>query len=345
MLAYLIIKREKMAKIIYKIIFTVVVAASFHIGAEENSILDEESKRVLERSHRIATQFYTLEIGEEIKEITADILMSNETKETIKQTILTTGRRFFLFTYPSDGFQVKGYISFVPDPTGKPLLILLRGGNRIFGLMNPATDLSCIKDYTVIATTYRGGVSEGTDQFGGEEVNDVQNLIRYVPVLEQKLGVSIQSKEVYLLGGSRGGMEMFLALGRSSALQHYITKAVSLSGLLDMQECIRSREDMKSMFIKDFGLVPGDNDEEWISARDPILTVPNIRRDLPILIIQGTSDNRVTLDEGYHMVEKLEANGNHVDYMEVSEGDHCLGNHPNRVELITEWLERVDLRP
>ncbi len=60
----------------------------------------------------------------------------------------------------------------------------MRGGNRMFGLMHPA--YASIKNYTVLTTTYRGGVSEGTDEFGGNEVNDVVNLVKYLPVIEEK---------------------------------------------------------------------------------------------------------------------------------------------------------------
>lgn len=311
------------------------------LHAEEKTredILKEESKSILERSLRIAAQFYSLKEGEEIKEITDCILQSNETNESIKQLILTTGRRFFLFTYPSDGFQIKGYISFVPHSSENSLLIFLRGGNRMFGLMHPATEFTCRKNYTVLATTYRGGVSEGVDEFGGSEVNDVHNLLEYFPILQEKLGMQFSPKKTFILGGSRGGMEMILALSRSPLLQYQVTKAASLSGLLDIRECMANREDMKRMFIRDFGLDPS-NEDEWISQRDPLAHVVHLRKDLPILILQGTDDVRVSLKEGYHMVEALEKNGNLVTYVEISGGDHCLANRPDRMDIIANWFE------
>ena len=313
-----------------------------HLNAEEKTrdeLIKEESKNALERSLRIATQFYSLENGVDFKEITSSILESNETKESIKQLILSTGRRFFLFTYPSDEFQVKGYISFVPNPIENPLLIFLRGGNREFGLMHPATNFACIKNYTIIATTYRGGVSEGSDEFGGSEVNDVPNLMEYFPILQKKLKVQFSPKKTFILGGSRGGMEMFLALYRSPSLQNQITKAVSLSGLLDMRECMAYREDMKKMFIENFGLVPGENDNEWIDLRDPLLTASSLRKDLPILILQGTDDLRVSLKEGLNMANALKNNGNPVTYIEIPGGDHCLANQPDQMDIIVNWLE------
>lgn len=326
---------------IYHIICLFLLAFA-NLNAEEKTreeLLKEESEGVLERSLRIAAEFYSLEEGEGLKEITSSILQSNETKESIKQLVLTTGRRFFLFTYPSDGFQVKGYISFVPNSLDNPLLILLRGGNRMFGLMHPATDFTCSKNYTILATAYRGGVSEGRDEFGGNEVNDVHNLMKYFPVLQERLKIQFAPKKVFILGGSRGGMEMFLALSRSPFLQNQVTKAASLSGLLDMRECMTYREDMKRLFIRDFGLIPGKNEEEWVAQRDPLTHASSLRKDLPILILQGTNDLRVSLNEGRHMVNALKNNGNPVTYSEIPGGDHCLANQPNRMDMIANWLE------
>lgn len=313
------------------------------LNAEAKSreeILKEESRAILDNSLKIASQFYTLEEGEELREITQTVLQSHETRDHIKERILASGRRIILFKYPSDGLQVKGYISFVPNPSENPLLIFLRGGNRHLGLMNPASAFSCMRNYTVLGTAYRGGVSEGEDQFGGDDVNDVQNLVDYLPILTQKLDLQLHPKSVFILGGSRGGMEMFLSLAKFPALQQRVSKAASLSGLLDIQECIRYRPDMRRMFTRDFGLVPGENEEQWIAKRNPLLAVSKIRKDLPFLILQGTEDLRVSLNEGIHMVEKLKENGNPVDYLEIVGGDHCLSNQPDCLKWIADWFEK-----
>ncbi len=294
--------------------------------------LEEANKNISENSAKIAG-FYALAKGIDCREITQDILDSAETKEALKYLINNTRRRFFLFQNLSGGFLVKGTISFVPDPTGRPLLVFLRGGNRLFGLMHPASAFTCMRDYTVIATTYRGGVSEGVDEYGGDEVSDIQNLIEYIPDLEQKLGFQFGRGHTYMLGGGRGGMEMFLALGRSPFLQDKVTKVASLRGHLDIRECMRFREDMRSMFIEDFGLIPEENEEEWIDRRNPIAMVPKLKKDLPILIIQGAEDIRVSPLEGLNMVKKLKEHGNNVEYIEVPDIEQV------RVEMIADWFE------
>lgn len=327
-----------------KLILSILLTSCLFLNAEgknRDELLQEESKAIMERCLKIS-HLYNLQEGEEIKEITQDLLSDSETRPIIKERILTSDRRFFLFQYPSDGYRVKGYISFVPSPSGNPLLIFLRGGTEMFGLMNPATDFTTTRNYTTLATAYRGGVSEGADQFGGDDVNDVQNLIAYLPALEKKLNLSFAPRRTFILGGSRGAMQMFLALSRFSALQQQVSKAVSLSGMLDIEECMRDRKSMQAMFVAKFGLKLGENEETWINWRNPITTVPSIRKDLPLLIIQGTDDLRVNLPQGYLMLKKLKENGNRVDYMEITGGEHCLGNRPNRMDLIADWLEKEE---
>ena len=251
------------------------------IGKESNKLDNEsciqESEKLRELFSEYA-KFYEMPFDVEIKDITEELLKSPYVNDAQKQSIKNFNRRTLVFIYPSDGFKIKGLISFVPEPQNYPLLVFLRGGNRVFGILNPGWDLMCPEQYTVISTTYRGGVSEGIDEFGGDDVNDVKNLINFIPELENKIGVNFQNQKMFLLGGSRGGMQMFLALARFPELQTLFSKIVSLSGMLDIHQCIASRSDMEEMFIKDFGLEKGVNDEEWINKRDPFLAANLLTR-------------------------------------------------------------------
>lgn len=284
-----------------------------------------ETEDALARAVKQAT-LYELPPGEDLYEITDKILKHELVSEEQKELIASSGRRMFLFTYPSDGLHIKGVISFIPDPENHPLLVVLRGGNKTFGVINPGGKIMTPEYYSVITTTYRDGFSEGKDEFGGADVDDVKNLIDFIPTLEERLNHKFQNQNKYLLGLSRGGMEMFLALSRFPELQTYFNKAISLSGMLDMRDWIMSREDIKQMFIDSFGLIEGENEELWINERDPLLAAEYINHDLPILIIQGKDDLRVRLEIGYHMVEKLQSQGNKAEYLEFDNADHCLYN-------------------
>lgn len=325
--------------------FLILLICTFNetlIGKTSNK-LDEESRKLdtenLKKLYCEYAKFYEMPSDAEMRDITEELLKSPYVKDAQKLAIKNFNRRILVFTYPSDEFKIKGLISFVPEPQDNPLIVFLRGGNRIFGVVNPGSDLMCPEKYTVISTMYRGGVSEGSDEFGGNDVNDVKNLINFIPELENKIGLKFQNQKMYLLGNSRGAMQMFLSLSRFPELQARFSKIVSLSGILNMHQFIASRPEMEEIFIKDFGLEKEVNEEEWISKRNPLLTVNHINQHLPILIIQGKDDNRVSLEEGYNMFYKLQSAGNNVTYLEIEGGKHCLLNITDRAKLILNWLE------
>src|SRR5262245_19343064 len=141
----------------------------FHgvILASDSPISDAESRhqdslQIIERSRQLA-KFYQLPGGTNIKEVTEDLLNSSLVPDESKLSIRYFGRRVFIFIYPSDWLQVKGILSFVPDSHDFKTIIFLRGGNRTFGILNPAAGLMCAEQYTSISSAYRGGVSEGND--------------------------------------------------------------------------------------------------------------------------------------------------------------------------------------
>jgi hypothetical protein len=82
-------------------------------------------------------------------------------------------------TYLSDGLKVKGYMA-QPKSAGKhPVIIWNRGGNREFSLVEPDKLKPYARHgYIAVASQYRGnGGSEGHEEFGASDVNDVLNLI------------------------------------------------------------------------------------------------------------------------------------------------------------------------
>ncbi len=304
----------------------------------DKEVLAKENEEIKKRSEEQA-RIYEMPENVDLLEITDRVLASPFVSEKNKQNIIANHRQIYIFNYPSDSLKIKGVISYVPDPQNQPLLVMLRGGNKNFGVINPGSDYLNSGSITTLATLYRDGVSEGMDEYGGEDVNDVYNLVQYIPALEAKLAIQISKNNKYLLGGSRGGMQMFLALTRFPELQTYFSKVVSLSGLLDMNASIASRPDMAELYIDEFGLQPDVNQEEWIAKRNPLAHVSELNSNIPVLIIQGALDIRVELEQGYKMAEALQANGNPVTYLEYENGDHCLLNMPERMSIILDWLE------
>jgi dipeptidyl aminopeptidase/acylaminoacyl peptidase len=86
-------------------------------------------------------------------------------------------------TYLSDGLKVKGYLLLPKTGENLPCVIYNRGGNREFGAFtdsHAAVRLGRIASwgYVVVASQYRGNAGgEGKEEFGGQDVNDVLNLL------------------------------------------------------------------------------------------------------------------------------------------------------------------------
>ncbi|MBS0287483.1 MAG: prolyl oligopeptidase family serine peptidase [Proteobacteria bacterium] len=308
-------------------------------STETLAALKAQSAQILKRGQENA-KLYDLKPAEAFKNINEVLLTHPNTIDAVKKAIEQKTHQFYVFSYYSDGLKVKGYLSVpnnVPGPI--PLIILLRGGNRLLGLPIP-DELSTTPGYAVLTTTYRGGVSEGTDEFGGKDVHDVINLLDNIPLLEKNHKIKFHEKNKYLIGVSRGAMELFLALNRYPEIQNKIRKVVSISGLLDLDVEIKIRKDFKDMLIENFGLKEGEHAKAWIANRNPVQNIGRISKSLPIMIVQGTDDTRICLKEGYDMLQALHDKGHTVTYVEIEGGDHALNNTPDFISVLLDWLEQ-----
>jgi dipeptidyl aminopeptidase/acylaminoacyl peptidase len=298
--------------------------------------LNQSTTRTL-RFNKKSTTLYALKPGETIKEITQELYLHSNTSKIVKNSIIGK-HRYFVFSYPSDGLKIKGYLS-LPADLNKPipLIVLLRGGSGIFGLPHPEK-LSAQEGYAVICTTNRGSVSEGHDEYGGNDVNDVLNLLNFLPILEQRLNILFHPTDKYMVGYSRGGMQLFLTLGRYPEIQQKIKKVASISGQLNLSSTIQARPYLKNYYKENFGL--GGNEKAWFAKRQPVNYVSKIALNLPIMIAQGSDDTRICLSEGYALLQAFHDRGHFITYVEIEGGNHILRNTPDFIPVLMDWLEQ-----
>lgn len=315
------------------------ISFGFCLGETDLEKLEKETLEVEQRSEKVA-QIYEMPENCDLLDITERVLNSDLLSKENKQSIRDCRRKIFLFSYFSDGLKIKGFVSFIPNPETQSTLISLRGGCKNFGIPMPGLGIANLGNFTVISTTYRDGVSDGCDEYGGKDVNDVKNLIEFIPSLEAKLGKSFCNNQLFMLGSSRGAMQLFLSLARYPEIQNKIAKIIALSGLLDMEIVLTERPDIKEMFLKEYDLVEGQNEKEWVERRNPILTIPFITKDLPILIVQGTEDLRTSIHQSRNMVKNLQEQGCNIEYWEIEGGNHNLTNIPDRDQKLIDWLEK-----
>ena len=120
--------------------------------------------------------------------------------------------------YTSDGLKVSGYIAYPKDDSKKyPCIIWCRGGIGNAGAIDKFTARGIYGQlaswgYCVFASQYRGNDGgEGHDDFGGDDLNDVLNLIPLADEIPQA------NKDVWgIEGWSRGGMMTYLTLTKTN---------------------------------------------------------------------------------------------------------------------------------
>lgn len=225
--------------------------------------------------------------------------------------------------YISNEFEVEGYAAF-PKNKNKPLpgLIYNRGGNREFGTIK--TILLCklaLAGFAVLASQYRGNCGgTGREEFGGDDVYDVINLIDIMLELN-----FVKNSGVYMLGQSRGGMMTY----RACSIDKRIIAAVVMSGLADCVDMYNTREEgMKKVFYELVGGAPSECPEEFIK-RSAVNWAEKIKP--PILICHGTADSRIKVEQAYRMADALKRAKKEYKLIIYENEEHSLKG--------TKWLK------
>ncbi len=239
--------------------------------------------------------------------------------------------------YESDGLKVTG-IEVLPtlQPGEKiPLLIYNRGGSGNYGMLSPGQVTALMAPFVarmrvgVLATNYRGnGGGEGRDGFGGDEINDVLQLI--------KLGQEQDwwdGKNIFMLGWSRGGMMTYLAMKHGAQLTA-VAVGAGMADLTNGGSISPSMEDLYQRRIPDYTA----RGEAALLERSAVQWPENITA--PLLLLHGDADPTIHANEARLLYAKLQTLGKPVHYVEYAGGDHTLRKQWKQwVDEAVHWFE------
>lgn len=236
------------------------------------------------------------------------------------------------FFYESDGLNIEAYLSapkeLLEGESPSECLIYNHGGNRDYGALGEVdTTFYAYQCQTVcVASNYRGcGKSDGTDTFGGQDVDDVINLID----LCEKMPF-IDKNRINMYGVSRGGMMTYETLRDDDRIH----RAVVVAGIADSFMEYDERDDMKEVYQELLGGTPQEIPEEY-EKRSATYWADQI--DTPLLILHTTGDDRVSIEQAKQLAAKLQAAGK--EYQFISDGSGGHGElSPENVEAIRQWL-------
>lgn len=196
-------------------------------------------------------------------------------------------------TYWSEGARVKGLLARPVKKGNYDAILYLRGGLQHVGMVRPARIAQFVQNgFIVFAPYYRGNRGgEGRDEIGGKDRYDA---LHGVTVLKKFADV----KKVHVYGFSRGGM---MALW-TAILRDDIRSVVCWAGVSDMTSLYYERIDMRRTLKRIIGGSP-NKVPNYYEERTPLKKVDAIH--CPILIIHGTNDENVKIEQSYYLEQML----------------------------------------
>ncbi len=243
-------------------------------------------------------------------------------------------------TYLSDGLKIKGYIA-TPQNLDKekfPCVIWNRGGYGNQGAIDQFNARGIFGQlaswgYVVFASQYRGnGGSEGKDEFGGEDVNDILNLIPLAAEIP-KANENIWGIE----GWSRGGMMTYLTLTKN----HNFKAAVITGGIANLRCNADESRFMRILYQQTLGIYHTDEFSNRCEERSIINFADKLSPKTNYLIIHGNADSRVPPHDSIDLSYKLLELKIPFRLVMLEGGDHFLKSHRKEVdEMRKSWYEK-----
>ncbi len=244
--------------------------------------------------------------------------------------------------YESDGLRIGGFLAYPKSaPAGTtrlPCVLWNRGGNRDYGGNTPENFMrraQRITDwgYVLFASNYRGAPgSEGQDEFGGGDVNDVTNALRVFDQL-----AFADRDRIGMWGHSRGGMMTYLALTKTDRVR----AAVIGAGSADLARWIVLRPEMETEVAAQ--TIPNwtTEREQAIAARSALRFVDRLPTNVPILLVHGTADWRVDPRDSLDMAQALFATRRPFRLLLIEGADHMIGERRDDYDRAArDWLDR-----
>jgi dipeptidyl aminopeptidase/acylaminoacyl peptidase len=268
------------------------------------------------------------------------MIVSGWGQEVLNSTV--TEKIFYL----SSGLKVRGYISYPVDKLKRyPCVIWNRGGIGNKGAIDSFTARGIFGQlaswgYIVFATQYRGNDGgEGQDEFGGDDVNDVLNLIPLADEIE-----NAETAKWGIEGWSRGGMMTYLSLTRTNFPNYPAGgfKCAIVSGGIANLRC-NSEEStfMRRLYEVTLGKYKEKEFYEKCESRSIVKFPEKLPEDTPILIIHRTKDERVLPHDSIDLSYKLLELKIPFRLVMLEGGDHFLKSHRKEVdEMRKKWFEK-----
>ncbi len=234
---------------------------------------------------------------------------------------------FYRITYLSDSLKIKGFIAKPIAKGNFPCIISNRGGSGDFGKWNETgvgffLGKLASWGYVVVASQYRGNAgSEGKEEIGGNDINDVLNLVPTLNEIE-----NADTSRIGIEGASRGGMMTYRALKKTCQFKAAVVLAGPTNAFKGLKNRPEFEEHVYSKYIPNYS----KNKDEELKKRSAVFWANKMCKTTPILIMHGSSDWRVQASESLELVHKLYEYKHPVRFLLFEGADHGIREYRNQ---------------
>lgn len=247
-----------------------------------------------------------------------------------------------------DGTELSGYLTLPHNasPEKTPVVVWPHGGPigvRDYQYFDTFVQFFVSKGYAVLQMNYRGSGGFGSDfevsgfrEWGKLMQEDVYDAFDWLKA--QKL---VNTDNACLAGYSYGG---YVALTASFQKPNTFKCIISVAGVSDLLELAeddyRWEGSLRAHVINEIGDPSKSEVAKELASVSAINHLDKIKA--PILLLHGTYDTQVRLDQSSSFYDKAKKAGVDVEYTEYKYGTHYLDEPANRMDAfkkIGEFLE------
>ena len=240
--------------------------------------------------------------------------------------------------YMSDGLKIVGFIYKPKVTTGNklPVIIFNRGGladgaispenyNYFYEMHRYASE-----GFVVLASQYRGtDGSEGKDEAGGADTNDVMNLFP----LARSLGY-VDMNRVFMWGFSRGAIMTLQAIRRGAPL-----RAAAVVGAPSDNTLLQNTPNFQRFARATYPDYEARR-EEHLKSRSAIFWADQL--NVPLLIMHGGADPGTAPAQAMALAQKLQELGHLYELVIYARDDHPVSlNAEDRLSRTLDWFKNV----